>query len=78
MLYNYNRIVSVDIQVSPRNVNLGGEVEFWMEDEKHIITKTCLVFIPKSVKHCPLIFRRIDTPIFMFEAGNSAVYDQII
>ncbi|HUT67701.1 MAG TPA: hypothetical protein VMW86_04025 [Dehalococcoidales bacterium] len=57
--------------------DLGGEIEFWLGDEKHIITRTCLIFIPKGVKHCPIIFRRVDTPIFMFEAGNDTVYEKI-
>ncbi len=60
---------------NPRD--LGGEIEFWMGDEKHIITKTCLIFIPKGVKHCPIVLKRIDTPIFMFEAGNSTSYEKI-
>ena len=54
--------------------DLGGEVEFWMEDEKYIFTKACLIFIPKETKHCPLTFRRVDSPIFMFEAANSPAY----
>lgn len=57
---------------SPRE--LGGEIEFWLGDEKYILTKTCLIFIPKGLKHCPLTLLRIDTPIFMFEAANSKVY----
>ena len=60
---------------NPRD--LGGEIEFWMGDEKHIITKTSLIFIPRGTPHCPIIFRRIDTPIFMFEAGNSSIYEKI-
>lgn len=55
---------------------LGGEVEFWMDNEEYIITKTCLMFIPKGVTHCPLIFRRIDSPIFMFESGNDTIYEK--
>jgi hypothetical protein len=54
--------------------DLGGEIEFCMEDERHILTKTCLIFIPKGVRHCPVILKRIDTPIFMFEAGNNSQY----
>ena len=57
--------------------DLGGEIEFWMGDEKHIITKTCLIYIPRGLPHCPIIFRRIDTPIFMFESGNNTVYEKI-
>jgi hypothetical protein len=54
--------------------DLGGEIEFWMGGEKHILTKSCLIFIPRGVTHCPVILKRIDTPIFMFEAGNNSSY----
>lgn len=56
---------------------LGGEIEFWMEDEKLTLTKTCLIFIPKGTQHCPIVLKRIDTPIFMFEAGNDTVYEKL-
>jgi hypothetical protein len=57
--------------------DLGGEIEFWMDGEPYTITKTCLIFIPKGVKHCPVVLKRIDTPIFMFEAGNDTIYETI-
>jgi hypothetical protein len=56
--------------------DLGGEIEFYMDDEKYTITKSCLIFIPRGVKHCPVVLKRIDTPIFMFEAGNNARYEK--
>lgn len=54
--------------------DLGGEAELWLEDEKHIINKSCLVFIPKGMQHCPLIFHRIDKPIFHFSVGPGKMY----
>jgi hypothetical protein len=54
--------------------DLGGEVEIWLDDEKHVLTKSCLVFIPKGLKHCPLLFTRIDSPICWFTIGNSSMY----
>jgi quercetin dioxygenase-like cupin family protein len=54
--------------------DLGGEVELWMGGEKHIITKSCLVFVPKGVEHCPLSFNRVDRPIFHFTAGTGGKY----
>ena len=54
--------------------NLYGEVELWLEDEKHILTESCLVFIPKGMKHCPLIIRRVDRPIFHYATGAASVY----
>lgn len=56
--------------------DLGGEVELWLGDEKHILTKSCMVFIPKGLQHNPLIFRRIDRPIFHFSTGPSRDYDK--
>ena len=46
--------------------DLGGEIEFWLDDEKYMLTKSCLIFVPKGMKHCPIVFRRIDRPIFHF------------
>jgi len=46
--------------------DLGAEIEFWLGDEKHILTKSCLVYIPAGLKHCPLIHRRVDRPFFHF------------
>jgi hypothetical protein len=57
--------------------DLGGELEFWMDGEPYTLTKTCLIFIPRGVKHCPIVIKRIDTPIFMFESGNDIVYEKL-
>jgi hypothetical protein len=57
--------------------DMGAEVEFWMEDEKYTITKSCMIFIPANIKHCPLMLKRIDKPIFHFSVVTSAAYTQI-
>jgi hypothetical protein len=54
--------------------DLGGEVELWLEDEKHVFDKTCAVFIPKLTYHCPLIFRKIDRPFVWVTTGNTLRY----
>jgi hypothetical protein len=46
-------------------------VELWLEDEKHILTKTCLVYAPKGMKHYPLSFLRVDYPIVHFTIFTS-------
>jgi hypothetical protein len=45
--------------------DFGAEVEFVIgeEEEKHIITTTTWVYIPRNVPHCPLDFKRVDRPI---------------
>jgi hypothetical protein len=57
--------------------DLGGEIEFWFDGEPYTLTRTCYIFIPKGVKHCPVVLKRIDTPIFMFESGNNNVYEKL-
>ncbi|MBN2059930.1 MAG: hypothetical protein JW882_05880 [Deltaproteobacteria bacterium] len=46
--------------------DLGAECEFWLGDEKHVITKSCIIFIPKGLQHGPAGFTRIDRPVFQF------------
>ncbi len=42
--------------------NLGALLEMQLGDEKHMISKTCTIFIPRGLEHCPLIHRRVDRP----------------
>jgi hypothetical protein len=51
--------------------DLGGELEFWLGDEKQVITKSCLIFIPRGLKHGPIYWRRLDKPIFHFVCGTT-------
>ena len=52
--------------------------EFWFEDEKHLITNSCAIYIPKGIWHAPLIYRRIDRPIFVFSTAPVPKYTQYI
>jgi hypothetical protein len=54
--------------------DLGAEAELWIDDEKHILTKSCMVFIPKGLRHCPLRFISVDKPVFHFSAGGGNMY----
>ena len=55
--------------------DLGAEIEFWLEDEKHVLTRSCLIFVPKGMKHCPLILRRVDRPVFHFSTVTNGRYE---
>ncbi len=61
-------------QNNPRD--LGGEMEVWLGGEKYMITKSCLIFVPKGLKHCPVRFTRIDTPILFFTGGLATKYNR--
>lgn len=54
--------------------DLGGEVEFWMEDEEYILDKSCLIWIPKGLRHCPLRVRRADRPILFIALSMTKKY----
>ncbi len=54
--------------------NLDAEVELWLEDEKYLLHNSCLVFIPRGVKHCPMVFKKADRPVFHFSSGNGGMY----
>lgn len=54
--------------------DLGGEIEIWLEDEKQIITRSAMVFVPAGMKHCPLILKRVDRPIFHFTTVPGKLY----
>jgi|WetSurMetagenome_2_1015567.scaffolds.fasta_scaffold18639_5 hypothetical protein len=51
--------------------DLGGEIELWLEDEKHIITRSAAVFVPRGLYHTPLLFKRVDRPFITIRVGNS-------
>jgi hypothetical protein len=54
--------------------DLCGEIEFWIEDEQYILTRSCAIFVPKNTKHCPLIIRKVERPIFEFTTGPSTAW----
>jgi hypothetical protein len=54
--------------------DLCGEVEAWLGDEKHIINKSCIIYIPKGLQHGPFKFTRLDKPVFHFGIGLTKKY----
>lgn len=54
--------------------HLGGEVELWMGDEKHAITRTCAVFVPAGTPHCPLVVHRVERPFMFITTGPGLGY----
>jgi len=54
--------------------DLGGEIELWLDGEKHILTNSFVAFVPKGMVHCPLKIKRVDRPIFHFTTGTGGAY----
>jgi hypothetical protein len=44
------------------------------EEEKHLITKPCIVYVPKGMKHCPLNFTVVNKPILFMDISISPAY----
>ena len=63
---------------NPRD--LGGEVEFWIEDEKYLITKSCTIFIPPMLQHAPMWTKKVNSPILFVGvvalAGETTYYSR--
>jgi hypothetical protein len=55
-------------------LELGGEVEIWLENEQYILTRSTVVFAPRGLVHGPISFRRIDRPILFFTSSNGTTY----
>jgi hypothetical protein len=66
-IHDFDEVVGF-IGSDPQNPSdLGGEVEFWLEDEQYFLTKSSLIFCPSGLRHCPLRVVRVDRP-FLFLA----------
>jgi hypothetical protein len=58
--------------------DLCGEIELWLEDEEFLLTESCSIFVPKGMKHGPVVIKRVDRPIFHFICGLSDRYERTL
>ncbi len=78
--HNYDEVVGF-IGGDPDNpASLNGEVEWWMEDEKYTLTKSCFVYCPAGLKHGPLRVARVDKPILFlaFSITDRYIKDNVV
>ncbi len=54
--------------------NLGSEIELYVGGVKNVITRSCLIYVPPNVAHCPMQFNRIDRPVLTFTIGATPKY----
>lgn len=54
--------------------DLGAEIEFTVDNERHIITKSFAAFIPAGIQHGPLVIRNVRKPIFHMTAADTGIY----
>jgi hypothetical protein len=58
--------------------NLNAEIQFWLDGEKHILTKNCLILVPAGVWHGPIVVEKLTKPIFCLSASTALEYSQKI
>jgi quercetin dioxygenase-like cupin family protein len=64
----------------PKNIHdLDAEIELWIEDEKHIITQSVMVYLPAGTMHCPLSFPVVNKPLIHFTCfpEGKLYYDEV-
>ena len=66
----------IGVQGKDDSRNLGAEIEVWLGGEKYMITQSCLIYVPKGMRHCPVKFNRIDSPVLFFTGGMATSYSR--
>ncbi|MBN1366298.1 MAG: hypothetical protein JW967_00015 [Dehalococcoidales bacterium] len=76
MVHDFDQIIAFMGGNIDDPLDLGAEIEFCLgeELEKHIITQTSIVYIPRGMVHAPLNFKRIDKPILYQNIALTKVY----
>ena len=55
--------------------DLGGKIEFSLNGEKHLLTRSTMIFVPAGMPHNPMRILRVDRPIFHFSVVMSGLYE---
>lgn len=53
---------------------LGAEITFFLGGEAVTVTKSCLVYVPRGVKHSPILVPSLNRPVIHFSGGNGGDY----
>lgn len=54
--------------------DLCGELNFWLEDQRIVCEKSCLIFAPAGMRHNPFAIPRMERPFLHFSGGNNSKY----
>jgi len=56
-------------------MDLGAEIEFWIDGQKYIINESFTAFIPAGIKHGPITIRNVVRPIVHVLACDTGSYE---
>ena len=73
--HNFSEVLTI-FGTNPEDPTyLGAAIEFWLEDEKFILDKSFLVYIPAGMIHCPLKMWDFKSPMFHYTVGPGQIYE---
>ena len=55
--------------------DLGGRIEFSLNGEKHLLTRSTMIYVPAGMPHNPMRILEVKRPIFHFSVVMSGQYD---
>ena len=55
--------------------DLGGKIEFSLNGEKHLLTRSTMIYVPAGLKHNPMRILEVNRPIFHFSVVMQDHYD---
>ena len=55
--------------------DLGGKIEFALNGEKHLLTRSTMIFVPAGMPHNPMRILEVNRPIFHFSVVMQDHYD---
>ncbi len=55
--------------------DLGGEIEFTVDNQKYTITRSFAAYISPGIQHGPLIIKNVVRPMFHLMAGPTKFYE---
>ena len=73
-VHDYDEIVGVIGTNWDHPWDLDGEVEFTLNGEKNVVTRSSLVYLPAGLEHGPFRELKMARPIFQFEAGMAKMH----
>ncbi|MFA5309824.1 MAG: hypothetical protein WC370_10135 [Dehalococcoidales bacterium] len=54
--------------------DLGGEIVVSLDGHDEVITRNCLIFVPAGVVHGPILFKKINRPVFFITIAMTGAY----
>ncbi len=55
--------------------DLGGKIEFSLDGEAHLLTRSTMIYVPAGLRHNPMRILEVNRPIFHFSVVMSGQYD---